>query len=72
MVAGPCGPGMREITQVIVAAVGLAVFLPLLTVVAFKFHVGIPFVAAIFLFVALFVVFQDRIGGGDAADGTEE
>jgi threonine/homoserine efflux transporter RhtA len=53
---------MREITQVVLAAVGLAVLLPLATVVAFRFHVGVPFVAGIFVLVALFVVLQNRLG----------
>jgi hypothetical protein len=61
---------MREITQVVLAAVGLAVLLPLATVVAFRFHVGIPFVAGVFVLVALFVVLQDRLG--DDADPAGE
>ncbi len=63
---------MREITQVIAAAVGLAFLLPLATVAAFRFDLGIPFIAGIFLFVAVFVVLQDRVGGGEAANGAEE
>ena len=60
---------MREITQVVLAAVGLAVILPLATVVAFRFHVGIPFVAGVFVLVALFVVLQDRLGGDAEPSG---
>ena len=48
----------------------LAVLLPLATVVAFRFHVGIPFVAGVFVLVALFVVLQDRLG--EDADPTGE
>ncbi|WP_254841293.1 hypothetical protein [Natronomonas marina] len=63
---------MREITQVVVAAVGLAVFLPLVTVAAFHLDVGIPFIAALFLFVSVFVLLYDRVGGGGGGLGTEE
>jgi len=63
---------MREITQVLVTAVGLAFLLPLVTVAAFRFDLGIPFVAAIFLFVALFVALQDRLGGDESVEATQE
>jgi len=62
---------MREITQVVVAAVGLAFLLPVATVAAFRFDVGIPFISAIFLFVALVVVIQDRFGGSESAGNSE-
>ena len=63
---------MREITKVILAAVGLAFLLPAATVLAFRFHVGIPFIGGLFVFVALFVVLQDRLGGDDGADASGE
>ena len=63
---------MREITQVLVAAVGLAFLLPLVTVAAFHFDVGIPFIGALFLFVSVLVLVFDRMGEDGAVDGAEE
>jgi hypothetical protein len=60
---------MREITRVVAAAVGLAFVLPFATVIAFRFDLGIPFIGALFLFVSVFVVLQDRIGDDGDASG---
>jgi len=51
---------MKEITQVVVIAAGLAFVLPAAVVAAFHLGAGIPFIALLFLFVVLFVAFLDR------------